>query len=98
MHAYTDNHRAYVISKQTFQPQCLYNRHSTPADYDNRDCVLHPQNSANCSAWNPLIVRAESARMSTEKLSFPCHVPYVSLLPFITQDNAGGMKSSERTY
>ena len=30
-------------------------RHSTPADYDNRDYVLHPQNSAR----NPLIVRAD---------------------------------------
>ena len=24
-HAYTDNHRAYIIAKQTCQPQCLYN-------------------------------------------------------------------------
>ena len=91
-YTYTDNHRAYVIAKQTFKPQCLYNRHSTPTDYDNRDCVLHPQNSAR----NPLIVRAESSkcprgirRLSAriyadflrgrlrKKLSFPCHVPYV---------------------
>ena len=56
-YTYTDN-RAYVIAKQTFKPQCLYNRHSTPTDYDNRDCVLHPQNSAR----NPLIVRAESSK------------------------------------
>ena len=69
-HTYTDNHRAYVIAKQTFKSQCLYNRHSTPADYDNRDCVLHPQNSAQ----NPLIVRADicgfSARSSAEKVKF----------------------------
>ena len=30
-----------------------YNRHSTPADYANSNCVLHPQNSANCSTRNP---------------------------------------------
>ena len=30
-------------------------RHSTPADYDNSNCVLHPQNSAR----NPLIVRVD---------------------------------------
>ena len=33
-------------------------RHSTPADYDNPDCVLHLQNSAR----NQLIVRADIHR------------------------------------